>query len=239
MRKFTKMFGLLLIAGALMMGCSHNNDDDKDKDATNDNNSGTTTTTTTTTTNTGIPDLSIQDLTDITQSLSGDMNFTDGNWQRIEVYSGSATSPETSAAGLKDTMNFTISGDNVSVTGGNIIEYQQMTITDSTELDRVKGNKETEAQLQRMGGKTATVSVNGNTITYAISGNYSDLEFDRHDTKYTTKSDLSGNIPPEARKLTNAYNTKYLIAWTGEFTEDMIKERDYENANFSVVYIKQ
>ena len=235
MKKLTQMVGLLLMAGALVMGCKH---DPENVDSNNNQNSNTTTTTTTT--STGTPELSIPDLTGITQSVSGEMTFANGNWQRIEVYYGSLTSPETSAAGLKDTTNFTVSGNDVTVTGGNIIRYQQMKITDSDELNRVKGNCETAANVQKMGGKTATVDVNENTITYAISGNYNSNEIDTYDNyMYTEISDLYSDIPSGATKLTNADNTKYLITWTYEFTEDMIKSRKYENVNFSVIYIKQ
>lgn len=235
MKKITRMFILLLTAGALFMSCNPSSGGtpggDDSGDGSGSGGSGSTGIN-------GMPETSFTvDTSDL--SVVTEITLSDGTWQMTEAYQGSDSEvSEPSTAGRKIIYSFTVSGNSTLITSGSIVKFQTITLADDNEVARVKNNKEGEAAIQRAGGKNAQVAVNGRTLTYAVWGNLSDNEVDDANCWYKEPADFYA-LPSGATIMKNAAGTEYYAVCQEECYEDLVKARTYADATHVLLFEKK
>ena len=233
MKKISRVFILLLTAGALFMGCNPSSGGTNGGDDSIDGSGNGTTN------SNGAPDVSINVDTSTLSPTTGGITLSDGTWKMTEVYTGSDTEgSEPSNGGRKIIYTFTVSGNSATITGGSIVKFQTITLADDDEVARVKNNKEIEAGTQRAGGKNAAVSVNGRTLTYAVSGDLSSREIDNANAWYDKPEDFYSTFISKATVMKNDSNSVFYAIWQDDYEEDMVKARTYENATYAVIFEK-
>ena len=233
MKKISRMFILLLTAGALFMSCNPSSGgtpggDDSGNESGNNN----------TNTN-GTPDVSLNVDTSTLSPTTGGITLTNGTWKMTEAYTGSdSEASEPSNGGRKIIYTFTVSGDSATITGGSIVKFQTITLIDDDEVARVKNNKDIEAATEKAGGKKAAVAVNGRTLTYAVYGDFSSSEIENANARYTKPEDFYSTFISKATVLKNDNNTVFYAIWQDAYEENMVKARTYENATYAVIFEK-
>ena len=240
MKKITRMFILLLTAGALFMSCNPStggtNGGDDSGDGSGSGGSGSEGSGSTGIN--GMPETSFTvDTSDL--SVVTEITLSDGTWQMTEAYQGSdSEDSEPSSAGRKIIYTFTVSGTSATITSGSIVKFQTITLIDDDEVARVKNNKEGEAAIQRAGGKNAQVAVNGRNLTYAVWGNLSDNEIDDANYWYKEPADFY-DLPSGATIMKNATGTEYYAVCQEECYEDLVKARTYADATHVLLFEKK
>lgn len=240
MKKLLKMVGLLLIAGVLFVGCSDSPKDDDTPKGTNNSSSSSSAGSSSSASSSSSSSSSSsgytlgENVSDINETAAS-ITLADGTWEYISVYNGQDTSYP-STAGVRRDYVFSIAGNDISLTDGEKMNFQAIDYSDNDELNTRKGNAETVAQLKRMGGKTATVSVSGHTLKLEISGSLSSTELMNEEPLST--SDFVNSFPVDAVIKTNSNNTKYYITWTDDYEENLIQGITYSDAACSAILKK-
>ncbi len=235
MKKLLKMVGLLLIAGALFVGCGHSpKDEDKPANTNNSNSNSSSSNNSGSNSGSNSGYVLSENISDINVAATS-ITLANGNWERIQVCNAENTS-RNSTAGKKIDYTYSINGDTISLTEGEMQYFQAITYSDSSELSTRKSNAETVAQTKKIGGKNANVTVSGQTLKIEVSGNLSFT--DRMYEEPDTTAELIASFPSNATIKTNSDNSKYYITWTDDYEEDMIQGVTYYDATYSAVLKK-
>ena len=234
MKKLVKMMGLLLIAGAILTGCSDSPKDDESSGKDSGKNSSASSSSSSSSNSSSEYALGV-DVSGITVAAT-QITLANGNWEETWVCNAQNTD-QNSTAGKKQIFKYSISGDDIELTQGENFWFQTITCSDDSDLSTRKSNAETVAQTYKMGGKDAKVTVSGRKLTLTVSEALSTTETWHAEPLNTTA--LISSFPANATIKTNSDNSKYYITWTADYEEDKLKGITYPDASFSAVLIKK
>ena len=153
-----------------------------------------------------------------------EIKLSDGTWESEELITGESTSGGgSSSIKVEDKSTFDVSGETVTLKSNWNSMTMKTTYPDSTPDDTIASVKsfyEMICAFATFGGKTASVNLEGKTLTFSMEGEANASELEEMNAEMGSTSEYQTQFPANVKILTNEKKTIYKISWSQDYNDD-------------------